>query len=146
MTCTQRTNYLLSGLWSLNETVLLHRVELYNPSQNVLGHLRKLGTKTHFAKLTCNLPLKKAWGCCYKGLFLLPPPPPPFLLSPKLCWLCWIKTWMHNVNTTPGGTGEGRCINLTSYCISVPRVLTRVVGSELFLCSTGITPLTCNNS
>ena len=24
----------------------------YNPGQNVLGHLRKLGTKTRFAKLT----------------------------------------------------------------------------------------------
>ena len=36
----------------------------------------KLGTKTHFAKLTHVLPLKKAWGCCYKGLFLLPPSPP----------------------------------------------------------------------
>ena len=48
----------------------------YNPGQNVLGHLRKLGTKTHFAKLTHILPLKKAWGCCYKGLFLLSPSPP----------------------------------------------------------------------
>ena len=26
--------------------------------------------------------------------------------SPKKCWLCWIKTWMHNVNTARGG-GEG---------------------------------------
>ena len=33
----------------------------YNPGQNVLGHLRELGTKTHFAKLTHILPLKKAW-------------------------------------------------------------------------------------
>ena len=48
----------------------------YNPGQNVLGHLRKLGTKTHFAKLTHILPLKKAWGYCYKGLFLLSPSPP----------------------------------------------------------------------
>ena len=48
----------------------------YNPGQNVLGLLRKLGTKTHFAKLTHILPLKKAWGCCYKGLFLLFPSPP----------------------------------------------------------------------
>ena len=36
----------------------------YNPGQNVLGHLAKLGTKTHFTKLTHILPLKKAWGCC----------------------------------------------------------------------------------
>ena len=76
MTHAQRTNYLLSGLWSLNERTLPHRLELYNPGQNVLGHLRKLGTMTHFAKLTHNLHLKKAWGCCYKGLFPLPPSPP----------------------------------------------------------------------
>ena len=49
----------------------------YNPGQNVLGHLRKLGTKTHFAKLTHILPLKKAWDIVnYKGLFLLSPSPP----------------------------------------------------------------------
>ena len=34
-----------------------------NSGQNVLRHLRKLGTKTHFAKLTRVLPLKKASGC-----------------------------------------------------------------------------------
>ena len=45
----------------------------YNPGQNILGHLAKLGTKTHFTKLTHILPLKKAWGCCYKGLFRLSP-------------------------------------------------------------------------
>ena len=33
---------------------------LYNPGQNVLEHLRKLGTKTHFAKLTHFIPLEKA--------------------------------------------------------------------------------------
>ena len=27
-----------------------------------------------------------------------------------------------------GGRGEGRCLNLTSYCVSVLRVLTRVRG------------------
>ena len=48
---------------------------LNNPGQNVLGHLRKLGTKTHLAKLTHIIPLKNAWGCCYKGLFLFPSPP-----------------------------------------------------------------------
>jgi len=84
----------------------------YNLGQNILGHLRKLGTKTHFAKLSHILPLKKAWGCCYKGLYLLSPSPP----SSADC-----------VNTAPGGRGEGRCLNLTSYCVSVPRVLTRVV-------------------
>ena len=52
----------------------------YNPGQNVLGHLRELGTKTHFAKLTHILPLKKAWGCCYKGLFLLSPIPQAVLI------------------------------------------------------------------
>ena len=54
----------------------LFRQNYYNPGQNVLGHLRKLDKKTHFAKLTHILPLKKAVGCCYKGLFLLSPSPP----------------------------------------------------------------------
>ena len=31
-------------------------VYMYNPGQNILEHLRKLGTKTHFAKLTHILP------------------------------------------------------------------------------------------
>ena len=42
------------------------RMQSDNPGQNILGHLRKLGTKKHFVKLTHFLPLKKAWGCCYK--------------------------------------------------------------------------------
>lgn len=46
----------------------------YNPGQNILGILRKLGVKTHFAKLTDILPVEKAWGCCYESLFLLSPP------------------------------------------------------------------------
>ena len=49
---------------------------MYNPGQNILEHLRKLGTKAHFAKLTHILPLKKTLGCCYKRLFLLSPSPP----------------------------------------------------------------------
>ena len=51
-------------------------VYMYNPGQNILEHLRNLGSKTHFAKLTHILPLKKALGCCYKRLFLLSPSPP----------------------------------------------------------------------
>ena len=93
----------------------------YNPGQNVLGHLRKLGTKTHFAKLTRILPLKKAWRCCYKGLFLLSPSPPSSVDCVELKLECITPT-LHR-----GGRGEGRCLNLTSYCVSVPRVLTRVV-------------------
>ena len=87
-----------------------------NPGQNVLGHLRKLGTKTHFAKLTHILPLKKAWGCCYKGLFLLSPSPPSSVDCVELK-LEYITSTLHR-----GGRGEGRCLNLTSYCVSVPRV------------------------
>ena len=35
---------------------------------------------------------------------------------------------MNNINTALGeGKGDGKCVILTSYCISVPRVLTRVV-------------------
>ena len=93
----------------------------YNPGQNVLGHLTKLGTKTHFAKLTHILPLKKAWGCCYKGLFLLSPSPPSSVDCVELK-LEYITSTLHR-----GGRGEGRCLNLTSYCVSVLRVLTRVV-------------------
>ena len=96
----------------------------YNPGQNVLGHLRKLGTKTHFAKLTHILPLKKAWGCCYKGLFLLSPSPPSSVDCVELKLEC-ITSTLHR-----GGRGEGRCLNLTSYCVSVPRVLTRVVAFD----------------
>ena len=96
--------------------------KIYNPGQNVLGHLRKLGTKMHFAKLTHILPLKKAWECCYKGLFLLSPSPPSSVDCVELK-LEYITSTLHR-----GGRGEGRCLNLTSYCVSVPRVLTRVVG------------------
>ena len=95
----------------------------YNPGQNVLGHLRKLGTKTHFAKLTHILPLENAWGCCYKGLFLLSPSPPSSVDCVELK-LEYITSTLHR-----GGRGEGRCLNLRSYYVSVPRVLTRVVGS-----------------
>ena len=97
----------------------------YNPGQNVLGHLRKLGTKTHFAKLTRILPLKKAWRCCYKGLFVLSPSPPSSVDCVELKLECITPT-LHR-----GGRGEGRCLNLTSYCVSVPRVLTRVVDLTL---------------
>ena len=99
-------------------------IETYNPGQNVLGRLRKLGTKTHFAKLTRILPLKKAWRCCYKGLFLLSPSPPSSVDCVELKLECITPT-LHR-----GGRGEGRCLNLTSYCVSVPRVLTRVVDRE----------------
>ena len=48
----------------LTSTVYLQNIlkvgDIYNPGQNVLEHLRKLGTKTHFAKLAHILPLKKA--------------------------------------------------------------------------------------
>ena len=99
----------------------------YNPGQNVLGHLRKLDKKTHFAKLTHILPLKKAVGCCYKGLFLLSPSPPSSVDCVELKLEC-ITSTLHR-----GGRGEGRCLNLTSYCVSVPRVLTRVVAIIVML-------------
>ena len=85
------------------------RRKSYNPGQNVLGNLRKLGTKTHFAKLTHILPLKKAWGCRYKGLFLLSPSPPSSVDCVELK-LEYITSTLHR-----GGRGEGRCLNLTSY-------------------------------
>ena len=83
--------------------------------------MRKLGTKTHFAKLTHILPLKKAWGCCYKGLFLLSPSPPSSVDCVEVK-LEYITPTLHQ-----GGRGKGRCLNLRSYCASVPKVLTSVV-------------------
>ena len=94
---------------------------LLQPWSKRLGTLEVLGRKTHFAKLTRILPLKKAWRCCYKGLFVLSPSPPSSVDCVELKLGCITPT-LHR-----GGRGEGRCLNLTSYCVSVPRVLTRVV-------------------
>ena len=94
----------------------------YNPGQKVLG------TKTHFAKLSHILPLKKAWGCCYKGLFLLSLSPPSSVDRVELK-LEYITSTPHRL-----GRGEGRCLDLTSYCVSVPIVLTRVVVSYQLHC------------
>ena len=56
-------------------------MSLNNLGQNTLGHLRKLGRqKTHFAKLTHVLSLKKAWGFFHRGLFLLSPSPQAVLI------------------------------------------------------------------
>ena len=107
-------------------------LKTYNPGQNVFRHLRKLGTKTHFAKLTHILPHKKALGCCYKGLFLLSPSPPSSVDCVELKLEC-ITSTLHR-----GGRGEERCLNLTSYCVSVPRVLTRVVASLITPASCGV--------
>ena len=107
------------------------KTKTYNPGQNVLGHLRKLGTKTYFAKLTRILALKKAWRCCHKGLFLLSPSPPNSVDCVELKLECITPT-LHR-----RGRGEGRCLNLTSYCVSVPRVLTRVVRPYHIVNETG---------
>ena len=101
---------------------------IYNPGQNVLGNLRKLGTETHFVKLTHILPLKKARGCCYKGLFLLSPSPPSGVYCVELK-LEYIMSTLHG-----GRRGKGRCLNLTSYCISVPRKSTRVEAILYMMC------------
>ena len=47
----------------------------YNPGQNILGLLRKLGVKRHFV-YSYSISLEKTWGCCYESLFLLSPFPP----------------------------------------------------------------------
>ena len=86
-----------------------------------LGHLRKLGTKMYFAKLTHILPLKNAWGCSHKELFPLSPSPPSSVDGVKLKLETMTSILLQRK------WGEGRCLNLTSYCISVPRALTRVV-------------------
>ena len=103
--------------WTLMKWSALSNVQ---PLSKRLGTLEE-STKTHFAKLTHVLPLKKAWGCCYKGLFLLSPSPPSSVDCVELKLEC-ITSTLHQ-----GGRGEGRCYNLTSYCVSVPRVFTRVV-------------------
>lgn len=82
--------------------------------------MRKLGTKTHFAKWTHILPIKKAWVCCYKSLFLLSPSP----LSSVDC----VETKLECRTSTLGRRGEGKCLILTRNSICVPRVLTRVVA------------------
>ena len=61
-----------------------------------------------------------------KSLFLLTLSPPS-----KIDYVETKLEYRHNVNTAPeGGKGEaweGKHLILTSYCVSVPRVLTRVV-------------------
>ena len=47
----------------------------YNLGQNFLGHLRKLGTKTHFAKSTHIIPLKRLGDVVIRGYFCCPPLP-----------------------------------------------------------------------
>ena len=102
----------------------INRGKNYNPGQNVLGHLRKLGAMRHFAKLTHILPLQKSLGCCYERIFLLSPSPPNNVDCVELKLEC-ITSTLHR-----GGRGEERCHIFTSYCVSVPRVLTRVVGPQ----------------
>ena len=92
------------------KTNSLH-LDSYNTGQNFLGHLRKLDTKTHFAKLTHILPPKKAWGCCYKGLFPLSRSRPSSVDCVELK-LEYITSTLHR-----GGRGKGRCLNLTAIAL-----------------------------
>ena len=46
---------------------------------------------------------------------------------PQPGFLQFKRPFMHKSTLHRGRRGEGRCLNLTSYCVSVPRVLTRVV-------------------
>ena len=57
---------------------------------------------------------------------MLSPSPPSSVDCVELKLECTTSTLQR------GGTGEERCLNLTSYCVSVPRVLTRVVGVVIF--------------
>ena len=118
---SKKTSHSGPPCWISLSSLAFSFFRMYNPGQNVLGHLRKLGTKRHFAKLTHILPLKKAWVCCYKGLFLLSPSPPSSVDCVELK-LEYITSTLHR-----GGRGERRCLNLTSSCVSVPTVLNRVV-------------------
>ena len=55
-----------------------------NLGQNILGHLWKLGTKTHFAKLTHILPLNKLGDVVIRGYFCFPPLPQAVLIVSTL--------------------------------------------------------------
>ena len=69
--------FLVASLYNVNDTA-----NSYNPGQNVLGQLlRKLGTKTHFAKLThiLNL-LKKLGDVVIRDYFCCPPLPQAVLI------------------------------------------------------------------
>ena len=65
-----------NGIKNLFDLLSCRNKSNYRLGQNILGRLRKLGTKMYFAKLTHILPLKNAWGCSHKELFLLSPSPP----------------------------------------------------------------------
>ena len=68
--------------------------------------------------------LLKSWGqCCYKRLFLLFPSPPRCVDFVETKLEC---TTQHQ-HCTGRKDGEEKCIILTSYCVFVLRVLTRVV-------------------
>ena len=93
------------------------------PWSKHLGTLKKLDTKTHFAKLTHVLPLKKAWGCCYKGLFLRSPSLPSSVDCVALKLEC-ITSTLHR------GEGEGKIPHFDELAlVCVPGVLPRVVMS-----------------
>ena len=96
------------------------------PWSKLLGTLEEIWLKDalcQIAKFTHILPLRKAWGCCYKGLFLLSPSPP----SNVDCVELKLEYRMSTLHR--GGKGEGRCLNLTSYWVSVSRGLISVVGA-----------------
>ena len=77
------------------------------PWSKRLGKLEKLGTKTHFAKLTHILLLEEAWGCCYKGLFRLSPSPHSSVDCVELKLECITSTLHLCVCGWGGGGGWG---------------------------------------
>ena len=58
-----------------NAQTEFQEIDPISATPNVLGHLRKLGTKTHLAKLTHILPLKKLGDVVIRGYFCCPPLP-----------------------------------------------------------------------
>lgn len=75
MSSTLAFGWMWGWCWPcFNSNLLCFLMELwkkyYNSGQNILRHLRKLVAKTHFGKSTHILPLKQAWECCYKFVWL----------------------------------------------------------------------------
>ena len=87
------------------KTAIKTATALVKTSWDTWGNYAQL--KTHFAKLIHILPLKNAWRCCYKGIFLLSPPPPTAVLS-----VLNQKLNAQRQHCTRG-RGKGRCLNLT---------------------------------
>ena len=96
------------------------------PWSKLLGTLEEIWLKDalcQIAKFTHILPLKKLGDVVIRGYFCCPPLPPSNVDCVELK-LEYRASTLHRE-----GKGEGRCLNLTSYWVSVSRGLISVVGA-----------------